>query len=307
MRAIAVWLTLGALGAVAHRALTLVPSSHDFGKAAVQGEAYREFRISGVTATTAPTLKAELTGRDAVDWYLQNDGMACWWPGRQDPNYRNDNPSSFGGTCEPFAVTFHPKTEGRKSAVLVVVDQLGNRVTAQLTGEAVPALCTNRVVFCNYAHLYSGAFHQTYNIEAQDSHLRSSVSVTVTKGEALCVGTQTQFQRGADPETVTKEITGPGLFAVEFLKDENDSLKYRISFGCPEPARRGERGAPPTYASTATELNQAVMYAQDLLAGSEDYPAPEADPENGVTGMVRTTWELRTRPLPPRPPPPPSR
>jgi hypothetical protein len=305
MRTLAVCLTVGALGAGAYRALTLVPTSHDFGKAGVQGEVYRVFRISGVTAATAPTLRAELTGRDSVDWYLQNDGSACWWPGRQDSNYVNNNPSPFPGTCDPFEVTFHPRTEGRKTAVLVVKDELGNRATAQLTGEAVAALCTNKVVFCNYAHLYSGTFNQTSNVETQDSYLRSTVMVTVTRGEAVCLGTQTQFQRNADPETVTKEISGPGLFAVEFLLGNNDSLKYRISFACPEPARRGEPGVPPTYASTATELNEAVMYAQDLLAGSEDYPAPEADPDNGVTGMVRTTWELRTRPLPPRPPTPP--
>lgn len=300
MRGIAVLLALGGLGAAATTALMLEPASHDFGNVAVHGEAEFEFRLSGATVRNADDLRVAIRGPDSVDWNILGDEVGCTWPGRFDSTRRTR--PGFPGICDPLGVRFSPKSEGRKNAVLEVTDSLGNRATARLRGNAVAALCTNRVVFCNYAHLYTGAFHQTYNIEAQDSYLRSSVSVTVTKGEALCVGSQTQFQRGADPETVTKEITGPGLFAVEFLKDENDSLKYRISFGCPEPARRGERGAPPTYASTATELNQAVMYAQDLLAGSEDYPAPEADPENGVTGMVRTTWELRTRsPDPPAP------
>lgn len=310
------WLTLGALGAVAHRALTLVPSSHDFGKAAVQGEVYREFRISGVTATTAPTLRATLTGRDPDDWYLQNDGMACWWDGRSDSLHRVRAPSAFSGTCDPFAVTFKPRTEGRKTAMLVVTDQLGNRVAAQLTGEAVAALCTNRLVFCNYAHHYSGTISLTSvdTVLTEDHQARSEVAIeiAVTLGQVQCTGYRREFERSGykgEMDTEIKgegSISGPGLLAIEFDYRGRQPV-YLLTFACPAPAMRRTNIA--LKAGTATEqrfpAEPADWGGSEMVADPQPSREPmmsplqgsfrhdRLDPENSTGGYTRTSWNLR--------------
>ena len=44
-----------------------------------------------------------------------------------------------------------------------------------------------------------------------------------------------------------------------------------------------------------TYQQRATSIAQNVLKGSSNYPAPETDPVNNVTGSVQVTWNI-TRP-----------
>jgi hypothetical protein len=120
---------------------------------------------------------------------------------------------------------------GQKHATLVVSVGPGNWTSATLEGEAVAALCTNRVVFCNYAHHYSGVV----SWRGEGGH----ANVDVVKGVASCNATT------GDGAGMT---SGSGLIAVEFGKDdEMPAGFYRITVACPiryppEPARPAELG-----------------------------------------------------------------
>ena len=154
--------------------------------------------------------------------------------------------------------------------------------------------CQMKVVSCNYAYLYSGQFSWSNTINGSASQFREQVTVGVKNGVADCVGTVRETSNG---QTTSGTVSGPGLFAVEFERDSTNQLVYRITAACPtaagmgSPVQRAELG----HHDQETYPQRATTIAQKVLQGSSNYPAPETDAVNGVTGTVQVTWNI-TRP-----------
>src|ERR1044071_3101104 len=127
----------------------------------------------------------------------------------------------------------------------------GNRVTVPLTGKGVQQQCTNRVVFCNYAHLYSGIFSWTYTIVAASSQTKIHVQVNITNGEAVCNGSETLTDNG---RSRTGAITGKGLLAVEWLTGDESPYVYRITAASPPPAYPADPDGSAATPSQPAEL-----------------------------------------------------
>ena len=154
--------------------------------------------------------------------------------------------------------------------------------------------CQMKVVSCNYAYLYSGQFSWTNTINGSESQFREQVTVGVKNGVADCVGTVRETSNG---QTTSGTISGPGLFAVEFERDSTNQLVYRITAACPTAASAGSPAQPAElgHHDQQTYEQRATTIAQKVLQGSSNYPAPETDAVNGVTGTVQVTWNI-TRP-----------
>lgn len=152
--------------------------------------------------------------------------------------------------------------------------------------------CQMKVVSCNYAYLYSGQFSWTNTINGAASQFYEQVTVGVKNGVANCLGTVRETSNG---QTTTGTISGPGLFAVEFERDSTNKLVYRITGACPTAAGMGSPVQPAElgHHDLETYLQRATAIAQKVLQGGSNYPAPETDTVNGVTGTVQVTWNIR--------------
>jgi hypothetical protein len=154
--------------------------------------------------------------------------------------------------------------------------------------------CKMTVVSCNYAYLYSGQFSWENTLNGPASQFHEQVTVGVNNGVANCQGTVRETDNG---QTRSGTVSGPGLFAVEFELDSTNKLVYRITAACPtaagmgSPVQKAELGHHDyeTYQQPATTIGQKV------LKGGSNYPAPETDAVNNVTGTVQVTWNI-TRP-----------
>jgi len=151
--------------------------------------------------------------------------------------------------------------------------------------------CQMKVVSCNYAYLYSGQFSWTNTIKGPTSEFHEQITVGVKNGVADCLGTVRETDNG---QTKTGKVSGPGLFAVEFERDSANKLVYRITAACPtaegmgSPVQRAELG----HHDLETYQQRATAIAQKVLQGGSDYPAPETDPANNVTGTVHVSWNI---------------
>lgn len=154
--------------------------------------------------------------------------------------------------------------------------------------------CQMKVVSCNYAYLYSGQFSWTNTITASASQFHEQVTVSVKNGVADCLGTVRETDNG---QTTAGTVSGRGLFAVEFERDSANKLVYRITAACPTPAGMGSPVQPAELGHHDRETYQqrATTIGQKVLQGGSNYPAPETDSANGVTGSVQVTWNI-TRP-----------
>ena len=174
--------------------------------------------------------------------------------------------------------------------LIIVVIPLYSRSSA---GAQEPA-CKMTVVSCNYAYLYSGQFSWSNTINGSASQFHEQVTVGVKNGVADCVGTVKETSNG---QTTTGTIAGAGLFAVEFERDSANQLVYRITAACPtaagmgSPVQRAELG----HHDMETYQQRATTIGQKVIQGASNYPAPETDPVNGVTGTGQVTWNI-TRP-----------
>lgn len=294
---------VGIMGLVAavQASLTVTPTSHDYGTVGVGGILPKDFRIVLQPGTSnGSKLSLELVGADAQDFGATHDSL--------DGNSSGCSSGPQGLECVA-QVNFSPKTLGPKQASLVVSDNRGATVRVPLTGKAVQPVCTNRVVFCNYAHLYSGTFGWTYSIISPSSQTNVHVQVDITNGVAVCNGAETIAENG---RSTTGAITGKGLVAVEWLLDDMYPFVYRITAACPTPdypaGPNGEAATP----SQPAELGHNDMTSDKQpdpwikpgmtlehvvtglyrLQGTLSYPAPETDQSNGVSGNVVITWNL---------------
>ena len=268
-------------------ALTITPPTHDFGKVAVNGALpdATPFQFTDSAGNAASGLTLSVAGPDAGEFIMAGNrgptSVANWCSGGR------------GRPCD-IHVDFRPTSLGIKRATLVATDSRGNRSTAALRGEGVDAMCEMKVVFCNYAHLYSGVFSWTSAVNGPNSQEHEAVTVDVIRGVATCNGGATSSGNG---RTRSGTITGPGLIAVEL---ETDSLRrpvYRITVACPTPSWPATPDEPATPSEPA-ELGQNEQKSYDqpmapttrILVGS--YSHPENDPINGVTGTITVGWEL---------------
>lgn len=302
--------TYGIAGAAALGVATFVisiqPISHDFGRIAVGGTSRNmTFRVTLPTgAGPSDTIIGKIAGADATDFILfnENNGTRCEG-GR--PSLLAPSPySSYwrSGSCT-YEVDFRPGSYvGPKVARLEVSDSRGGVAKATLTGTAVAPLCTNNVVFCNYAHLYSGTFNWINKNSSPTSSHSENVEVTVTLGVAVCNGTVTDTENG---QSTTGAVTGKGLIGVEFDEevDPNTRAKrtvYRISVACPSPAFAATEYVAATPSRPAElghffqeTLNQPIVSVGFDLVGSISIPSPETDQLNGVSGAIQINWSLK--------------
>ena len=296
---------LVALGAAVQATITVTPVSHDFGDVAVGGAMTQTFQIMPAPGTPQGTvLWLAITGPDKMDFKpaLIPDIIV-------DTGSINGCPNGPQGPVCTQDVLFYPKSLGPKQATFVITDGLAHRVTVPLKGKGVSPICTNQVVFCNYAQFYSGTFDWVSTINAPNSQYKETVRVDVTNGVAVCNGSATSTDNG---QSKTGAITGPGLIAVEWLPDSMYTWVYRITAACPTPdwppGPNGEAATPSQPAelghldrssdkqtepqtSRAPTLEQAIA-GLARLQGTLSYPAPETDQPNGVNGAVVVNWNL---------------
>jgi hypothetical protein len=257
--------------------LTVSPMQHDFGKTAVKGTARTQVTLA---SAVGDTMSLSLTGPNTSDFEVVSSTQ-CF-----DRNY---NPSA---SC-PVDVFFHPSSLGKKTAILVVTNRRGQRLTVPLAGEGVEAMCIMSVVFCNYAHLYSGTFTWQITLLGPGSSSVTNVNVNVIKGKAACSGSEVVTLVGAD--TVRRTILGTGLIAVEFVEDPLYPVAYKISVACPTPYGP-DRGSEPAALGRGVSMetpNEPAKVVAGDLDGNISYPAPEEDPVNGITGTVQIGWKLK--------------
>ncbi len=153
-------------------AITITPSSHDFGKVDIDVLARGPAPSQAFTIALPPGappgsfVMVTLTGPNAVDFILTRHVVVVSplnpantvGPQRATsiPIQACSN-STQGSVCS-MDVDFVPWSLGLKTASLVVTDSRGNTGSAVLKGEGVGGVCEARLVWCNYAHLYSGSF-----------------------------------------------------------------------------------------------------------------------------------------------------
>ncbi|MFN8573751.1 MAG: hypothetical protein U0132_16970 [Gemmatimonadaceae bacterium] len=154
--------------------------------------------------------------------------------------------------------------------------------------------CQMKVVSCNYAYLYSGQFSWTNTISSSQSQFHEQVTVTINNGAGNCLGTVRETENG---QTQSGTVSGQALVAVEFEPDSTGQMAYRITVACPSVAGMGSPVQPAElgHHDIETYHQRASAVAQKVVNGSSNYPAPETDSVNGVTGTVQVTWSL-TRP-----------
>jgi hypothetical protein len=150
------------------------------------------------------------------------------------------------------------------------------------------------VVSCNYAYLYSGSFNWSYSLNGSQSQSLEQVQVGINNGVGNCQGTVRVTEHG---RTTTGTIAGPALVAVEFERDSVNNIVYNITVACPSVAGMGSPVQPAElgHHDLSTYPQPSTGIAQHVIKGGSNYPAPETDPVNGVTGTVQVTWAL-TRP-----------
>ena len=235
-------------------ALSISPVYHNFGEVAVQASKTQEFQITLPPGTArGTTLRYSIMGPDAVDFIL----MAASTQDPFDPNFPCP-PGAQGVICT-MGVEFRPRSMGLKKATLVVTDGRGSSNSATVEGTAVAALCKPTVVWCNYAHHYSGVFSW--------SDGNDGVNVDVVQGVASC-------NVMGDP---TPLASGPGLIAVEFDRDEDSTTFFRITVACPtryppEPVRPVEFGKNDlsTYKQPLAMTIERVNAGPPRLKGRDD-------------------------------------
>jgi hypothetical protein len=290
---------LVALGAAVQATFTVTPTSHDFGDVALGASVAQPFKVVLPPGTPAgSTLSVAITGLYSMEFRVDPDTLTV-----------NSGVDCSGPLVCTVTVSLFPQTLGPKTGALVITDAHGARVSVPLKGNGVQPLCTNQVVFCNYAHLYSGIFGWTIALSSSIGQDSTWAQVYVTNGSALCMGGAKSVDHGQSRRGV---IMGKGLFAVEWLEDPMYPWVYQITAACPSPewppGPNGEAGTPSEPAelghndqSTLKQPDPRIRAGWTLqqtvarittLQGGLRLPAPETDPLNGVSGVVTIVWNL---------------
>jgi hypothetical protein len=271
---------------------------------AIGGLNHLELTLGGVT--DVDRVEAFLEGPDAAEWvFAMNkavlNGIEGALPCERTPN---------GGKVCVVEVEFRPHSVGAKRAVLRVTKIGGGTATATLTGTGVIPLCTYTVVPCNYAHLYDGTFSWTIRLQGPHGSDDLSVIASIEAGRVNCNGSQ--VTRRPDGVSWTGTIVGRGLIGVEFIADEAYPLASSITVACPSARFPDHADGSRGWDSEPAEVGSSFSFqtppararvAGEPLAGTLNYPPPETDALNGVTGTVSVQWNLWRTGQPPPPPP----
>jgi hypothetical protein len=300
---------------------TLSPQTHDFGKATIGSQVVATFHVR-LNLPTNPNLRIDYrTERVGVgfatapsnvtnsDFLVPEDILPNPF-GHKGPFVETvvffplDECIGFGPVPQTvdcsFDVYFAPKHIGPRSGELVV-SYLDQQWSASVKGEGIPG-CVMKVVPCNYGQLYSGSFTWNRTLVSPGNSYKENVEVGVKDGVATCHGSVTDTDNG---NIITGVVDGPALFAVEFEPDPTYKLVYRVTAACPTPAFPAipADGVEATKSQPAelghndqnSEKQPAKELVQSALVGTVQYPAPETDPVNSVTGTVIISWTLRRK------------
>lgn len=285
-------------------AITIQPSSHDFGPTLVpNGVALAQFTLTG---TPGDSMYLSITGPDAAVFSLAGESAVFCL----DADYR---PTA---SC-PIDMDFRPTTVGPKTATLVVTNRRGQRATASLRGEGVSAVgCRPVLVPCNYANLYSGSIQifSVDSVSAEDHVVRfeTDINLAVVNGVVTCTGTRRESEKIGYRGKFNSEmagsgpIAGSGMLAVEFQREEGKPV-YVLTYACPEPRMT----------RTSTDLNYGTSTSETFPGAPADWrnserladPQPSTgagmtpltggftstrrDPANSAGGTTKSMWELR--------------
>jgi len=160
--------------------------------------------------------------------------------------------------------------------------------------------CVPVVVPCNYAGAYSGTVSRHVELAAPKSRYIEQLTVAVTKGQATCSGNVTQIDQGTTTRGI---IQGPGLIAVEFVRDNQGKMSYEVTAACPSPSGMGSPSTPAELDGRELKSYKQPATAIGMNLSGSDTSSPDADSVNNVTNTVTVKWSLTTAP----PPPPPSK
>jgi len=291
------------------------PPDKDYGHVAVGGSLHAGIWLYGVSP--ADSIFITFQGPNASEWQFTQQHAQQRGPGGTWYSRKCAIPPTASAPSCIFGIVFAPQSAGVKTAELVVTASRGRRAVAPLLGIGIQPTCTFTVVPCNYAHHYSGTFSWSVNLSGEAGSNELGLLVGVTDGKAACTGSEISRQPGGT--SWTGHIVGPGILGIEFLPGARGSLTYRITVACPS-ARfpdhpDGSTGRPSEPARLGSSYSividpQRAEVVGDTLTGTLNFPAPESDPLNGVTGSVAVQWKLtlnppRQAPPPPPPPPPP--
>jgi hypothetical protein len=263
--------------------ITVSPTNVDYGNVAVRAITYRTITVGGVPHGDSAT--ATLTGLNAGDWFINGGGNKCL------------DESKKGYPCA-FEIGFMPKSKGPKSAKLVVAYR-GSTASSTLKGIGVDAVCEQKVVLCNYAHLYKGVFSWNEGLRGPNSSTVTVMQADIDGLTVACNGTMTITDEGG---THVFTSNGKGLVAVEFKIDDQERKVYNITVACPSPGNAGKPSQPAelghfdmqTYDQLHPQRGVPVVEGMDL-AGNSSYENPAADALNGVTGQVIVRWNLKRK------------
>lgn len=289
---------------------TLTPNRHDFGSAVVTTPApVFAFQVTlppGALATDS--IDVSIGGQNPTDFSVSGGGGKRQCTTMPRPGGGNAIP----GSCR-VPVMFKPLALGARTADLWVVDKQGRQVSATLLGTGIMPLCTNAVVFCNYAFMYTGTVQWKSVLQGDYGSNTRSISVDVQGETATCDGAETEVNismvgNQRHVTTNTGRIYGAGLIAVELTQDSLGHPAYQVTAACPSPAWPPAMGRSRELAELGTSYEEKsypvrIMfrpgsppaYPGDLLIGNRNEPHPDTDPTNNVSGSIVVTWKLTAR------------
>lgn len=309
-------LRLGVAGTAAllmtHANITVRPATHDFGEHTVNSLSPEiTFRMTFTSMLLfIDSVTVKVAGQNPGDFGLVKGGF-----GTIDLGLSSDTAISFRDHCATVGngiectvdVRFRPRSVGPKLARLDIDDLQGNRASAQLAGKGIAVTCLHRVVPCNFAHMWSGRFGWTSVTKGPDSRDSTDVSVRVTNGVAFCRGLVEETSQGT---TRIAEIRGPGLVAVELLKDPVYPWVYLITVACPSPdwpedpssgtpatpSRPAEMGheeqSSEKQPATSKNITLEELLSEELSRLEGQITHRDSDPASGSSGYITITWNL---------------
>jgi hypothetical protein len=302
-----------ALGAAATFSIT--PSSYDFGKMVVHSTATKMFQLSSTTpvaSLSVPTVT--IIGNHPGD-FVVDSGFVSNPAGVNNPAAQASQSlptvrasSCLAGYQAPgscgYQVRFHPLAIGMRTAQLVVTEN-GQTARATLIGEGIFG-CRPKWVPCNYADHFSGQFvlhskdvaPQGSTASYRSGQWETNITITVTKGDAFCQGSQDdvelEFVNGKLKSSGTSKgpILGPGLFAIE-IRGSGKALEYSISASCPtahltvtstDYIENSVTGQVDVNSATSTVPAQPANWKDKFFTD----PLPEVDPFSRVISLIGT-------------------
>ena len=294
-------------------AVTITPTSADYGKLSVGAVVARSFKI-----TRSDTLRTivSLEGPDPTEFFIR---------GPEHEMHRGEADTLYGCWNEALqrsltacdvSVDFRPTSEGIKTATLVVTDFHGQKASATLRGEAGVPDCKPELVPCNWAISYVGGIdlHEVDSVINSDRVARhtTDLSITITQGVVKCDGHYVEFEQNLQDGKPTDEmnfkavIRGPGLASIEFEPDQNGKMTYTLHYACATPTgTRESKSLRFNSSETETVAAEPADWRNSMIVGESEpateqgmkllqgkYQFSEFDPANQEGRRIKACWTL---------------